>query len=240
VRLLTTREEVMSRLYKIGSGAAAMGAIHVLTLLLSWYVQVIDGTEKYIQGLVSPYATMMSLVGGILAGVGVIIIHVIKGLRTMKNVLGISIIVGGLLTTISPIYSYWFWLLELSSYSRFDLGFFAATFTGVILLAVGALALLTPVKEEVIPSTLAAMPPAGPELMEAGVAAPSPSRPATTKIVPAPDVAEAICSICFDFIPEGEAVRCSSCDAIFHKGCIDSWVSINGICPSCKAVVTES
>lgn len=238
--MLTTREEVMSRLYKIGSGAAAMGAIHVLTLLLSWYVQVIDGTEKCIQGLVSPYATMMSLVGGILAGVGVIIIHFIKGLRVMKNVLGVSIIVGGLLATISPIYSYWFWLLGLSSYSRFDLGFFVAAFTGVVLLAVGGLALLTPVKEEVIPSTFAALPPAGPELMEAGVTAPSPSRPATTKIVPAPDVEEAICSICFDFIPRGEAVRCSNCDAIFHKGCIDSWVSVNGTCPSCKAVVTES
>jgi len=238
--LLTTREEVMSRLYKIGSGAAAMGAIHVLTLLLSWYVQVIDGTEKYVQGLVSPYGTMMSLIGGALAGVGVIIIHFIKGLRGMKNVLGVSIILGGILATISPIYSYWFWLLELSSYSRFDLGFFAAVFTGVILLAIGALAILTPIKEEVISTAFTAVPPAAPELLEAGIAAPSPPRPATTKLVPASDVEEAICSICFDFISEGEAVRCSNCDALFHRGCIESWVSVNGICPSCKAVVTES
>lgn len=238
--LLTTREEVMSRLYKIGSGAAAMGAIHVLTLLLSWYIQVIDGTEKLIQGLVSPYATIMSLIGGVLAGVGVIIIHFIKGLRAMKNVLGASIIVGGLLATASPIYSYWFWLLELSSYSRFDLGFFAAIFTGIILLAIGALAALTPIKEEVIPMVFTTAPQAMPELFGSGMATPSPSRPATTRLVPVPDIEEAICSICFDFIPEGEAVRCSNCDALFHRGCIDSWVSINGICPSCKAIVTES
>ncbi len=237
--MLTTREEVMSRLYKIGSSAAAMGAIHILTLLLSWYVQVIDETERSIQGLVSPYATMISLVGGIMAGIGVIIIHFVKRLRLMKNILGASIIMGGFLATVSPIYSYWFWLLDLSSYSRFDLGFFVATFTGVILLAIGALALLTPVKEEVIPMPFATPQPTTPELFEAGVAAPSPTRPATTKLVPAPDVEEAICSICFDFIPEGEAVRCSNCDAIFHKGCIDSWVGINGTCPSCKAVVIE-
>lgn len=236
--MLTTREELMSRLYKIGSAAAAIGAIHILTLLLNWYVQVVDGSEKPIQGFVSPYAVMLSLIGGIMAGVGVIAIHFIKRLKLMKNIMGILIIVGGVLTTISPIYSYWFWLLDLTSYSRFDLGFFAAAFTGVIILAAGALALLTPVKEEVIPTPTAAQPLAPPTLLEAAASRPT-GASTTTKLVPAPDVGEAICSICLDFIQEGEAVRCSNCDAIFHRGCIDSWVSVNGTCPSCKAIVTE-
>lgn len=240
--MFASREEVLSRLYKIGAGAAAIGAIHVLALLLSWYVQVINGSEISIEGWIIPWSRLMSLLGGLMAGVGVVVIHFVKRLKVMKAVLGSMIVVGGALAVFSPVYSYVFWLPNMVTYPRIDLGFFASAFTGVIQLGIGALAFLTPVKEEVIPTAAApAMPPpmAPPEI---GVAAPSsgPSRSATTRLVPARDVEEAICSLCFEPIAQGDAVRCSNCDAIFHRGCIDAWVSVNGTCPNCKAIITES
>ncbi len=235
--MFTTREEVLSRLYKIGSGAAAIGAIHILTLLMSWYVQVIDGSEIPIEGWIIPEARIMSLVGGLMAGIGIIVIHFIKRLKSMKILLGSLIVVGGALATLSPVYSYMFWLSNIVTYPRFDLGFFASAFTGVIQLGIGALALLTPVKEEVIPSAVV---PSPITLPETGVVTRGPSRSTTARLVPVSDVEEAICSLCFEPIAQGDAVRCSNCDAIFHKGCVDAWVSVNGTCPSCKAIITGS
>jgi len=240
--LFTTREEVLSRLYKIGSGAAAIGAIHILALLLSWYVQVINGSEISIEGWVIPWSRLMSLLGGLMAGVGVVVIHFIKRLKVMKIVLGSMIIIGGALAVFSPIYSYVFWLSNMVTYPRIDLGFFASAFTGFIQLGVGALVFLTPVKEEVIPTAAAPTipPPTAPPEVSVTAPSPGPSRSATTRLVPARDVEEAICSLCLEPIAQGDAVRCSNCDAIFHRGCIDAWASVNGTCPNCKAIITES
>lgn len=240
--MFASREEVLSRLYKIGSGAAAIGAIHILALLLSWYVQVINGSEISIEGWIIPWSRLMSLLGGLMAGVGVIMIHFIKRLKVMKIVLGSMIVVGGVLAVFSPIYSYVFWLSNVVTYPRIDLGFFASAFTGAIQLGVGVLVFLTPVKEEIIPTAAAPVTPSPMTPPEIGVAAPSPgpSRAATTRLVPARDVEEAICSLCFEPIAQGDVVRCSNCDAIFHRGCIDAWASVNGTCPNCKAIITGS
>ncbi len=235
--MFTSREEVLSRLYKIGSGAAAVGAIHILTLLLNWYVQVIDGSEIPIEGWVIPEARILSILGGLMAGIGIIIVHFLKRLRSMKISLGSLVIIGGALAVFSPIYSYMFWLPSIVTYPRLDLGFFASAFTGVIQLSIGVLAFLTPVKEEVVPTVAA---PPLTTLPEAGAGVRAPSRSTTARLVSVPDIEEAICSLCFEPIAQGDAVKCSNCDAIFHRGCIDAWVSVNGTCPSCKAIIIGS
>jgi len=235
--LLVSREDVISRLYKIGSGAAAIGAIHVLALLLNWYVQVIDGSEIPIEGWVIPEARLLSLAGGLLAGVGVVLMHFVRKLRSMKLALGGMIVIGGILSILSPIYSYVFKLSALVSYPRLEIGFFAAVFTGVIQLGVGALAFLTPVAEEALPPTPA---PITPMIPGEGAPAPPtpPSRRTTARLVPIQDLEEGICSLCFEPITQGDGVRCSNCDAVFHRGCIETWVSVNGICPNRKAIIT--
>ena len=45
---------------------------------------------------------------------------------------------------------------------------------------------------------------------------------------------EDVCPICFDNFSTEDVVRVIRCSHIFHKHCIDVWVSINGICPVCK------
>jgi len=233
--LIVSREEVVSRFFKIGSGAAAIGAIHILALLLSWYIEA--NSETAIYGYVFPEALILSITGGLLAGVGLIVAYFAKRLRLLKLFLGGFTVIGGVLATLSPIYIYAIKLLSLSINVRLDIGFFAAVFTGVLQLGVGSLALLTPIKEEPVPAPPLITPPAPTPPTTAGPA--RPSRAVTAKIVPAPDLEEAVCSICFEPIPPGEAVRCSNCDAVFHKGCVDTWVSVNGTCPSCKAIIVD-
>ncbi|RLG05929.1 MAG: hypothetical protein DRN65_06205, partial [Thaumarchaeota archaeon] len=219
---MVTREEVLSRFFKIGSGAAAIGAIHILALLLSWYTEANSGAAIY--GYVFPEALILSITGGLLAGIGMIAAYFAKRLRLLKLFLGGFTVIGGVLATLSPIYIYAIKLLGLSVNVHLDIGFFAAVFTGVLQLGVGSLALLTPVKEETVPTPPPVVtPPVRPRPPPTAEAA-RPSRAVTAKIVPAPDLEEAVCSICFEPIPVGEAVRCSNCDAVFHKGCVDTWV----------------
>ena len=236
--MLVSREEVISRLYKIGSSAAAIGAIHILALLLSWYIQVIDGSEIPIEGWIIPEARILSIAGGLIAGASIVIIHFIKRLKPMKLVLGALIIIGGVLSILSPVYSYVFKLPGLVSYPRLDIGFFAAAFTGVIQLGIGALAFLTPVREEAIPAPAPAVAPPTP--LTPAPEAQAPSRGTTARLAPIEDLEEGICSLCFEPITQGDGVRCTNCDAVFHRGCIETWVSVNGTCPNCKAIITGS
>ena len=237
-----SREEVISRLYKIGSGAAAIGAIHIFALLLSWYTEANSNTSMY--GYVFPDALIFSVTGGLLAGVGLLAFSFLKRLRFAKLALGLLTVVGGVLATTSPIYVYVVKILGLSIKAHLDVGFFAAVFTGVIQLGVGSLALLTPIKEESLPAMPQAQPPP-PALSQppSTVLRPPAQRAgtsATARLIPAPEVEEAVCNICLEPIPPGEAVKCSNCGALFHKGCIETWVSVNGTCPNCKAIIVGS
>ncbi len=241
--MIVSRQEVISRLYKIGSGAAAIGAIHILALLLSWYTEANSGASIY--GYVFLDSLILSVTGGLLAGVGLLAAYFAKRLKLMKVLLGSLTVFGGILATLSPIYVYVVKLLSLSINVHLDVGFFAAVFTGVIELGVGSLALLTPVKEEPVPIAPQPAPPPAPappqeRILRPPTPAPGAGRSVTARLVPAPDLEEAVCSICFESIPPGEAIRCSNCEAVFHKGCIDTWVSVNGTCPSCKAIIIGS
>ncbi|MCS7132366.1 MAG: hypothetical protein N3F65_02435 [Nitrososphaeria archaeon] len=234
--MIVSREELLSRFFKIGSGATAIGAIHILALLLSWYIEA--NSETAIYGYLFSESLILSVVGGLFAGIGLIAAYFAKVLKSMKLLLGGFTITGGILATLSPIYVYAVKLLGLSINARLDIGFFAAAFTGVLQVGMGLLALLTPIKEEVVPTLPTVAPPVAP-MPPPITEATRPGGAVTAKILPAPDLEEAVCSICFEPIQVGEAVRCSNCEAVFHDGCVDTWVSVNGTCPSCKAIVVD-
>ncbi|XP_057984764.1 RING-H2 finger protein ATL39-like [Hevea brasiliensis] len=48
-----------------------------------------------------------------------------------------------------------------------------------------------------------------------------------------------VCAICFDKLKEGDKCRklLPSCIHIFHKTCIDLWLSRHNSCPLCRAVL---
>ena len=45
------------------------------------------------------------------------------------------------------------------------------------------------------------------------------------------------CPICLEEMSEGDVVRVLKCGHEIHQGCIDTWLSVNGCCPLCKAEV---
>ncbi len=241
--MIVGQEEVMARLYKIGAGAAAVGAIHILTLLLSWYIESNGKVVAALVGYVFPESLIFSVAGGLMAGIGLLIAYVVKRVIVTKLVIGALAVIGGVLALFSPLYIYFYHILELGIRGYPDIGFFAAIFTGIVQIGVGALALLTPTKREIIPT-------AAPEITPTPAFEPAPTPPppttprtrrprgpATARIVPATDIEEATCSICYEPVKPEDAVKCSACGAIFHRGCIDTWVSLNGTCPVCKAVI---
>ncbi|CAL5191006.1 unnamed protein product [Lathyrus oleraceus] len=48
------------------------------------------------------------------------------------------------------------------------------------------------------------------------------------------------CAVCLCKIGEGEVIRVLRCEHVFHKDCIDKWISIkNSTCPLCRESVYE-
>ena len=93
--MIVSQEEVMARFYKVGSTAAAIGAIHILTLLLAWYVQTDTGSITELAGYVFPESLMLSLIGGLMAGIGLLLGHVLKRLKSIKYSIGVLTVIGG-------------------------------------------------------------------------------------------------------------------------------------------------
>ena len=93
-----------------------------------------------------------------MAGIGLLLGHVLKRLKSIKYSIGALTVIGGLMAISSPIYAYLERILAFGIKGYPTIGFFAAIFTGVIQLGVGSLALLTPIKEEVVPVTQAPAP----------------------------------------------------------------------------------
>ncbi len=248
--MIVGQEEVAARLYKIGAGAASVGAIHILSLLLSWFVETDGGFTVPLTGYVFPESLILSLLGGLLAGVGLLAGYLVKQVGLTKLLIGLFAVVGGLLSLSSPLYIYLVRILSLNIRGYPDIGMFAAVFTGIVQLGVGALALLTPTRREVIPTTRPIPAAAQPDLFEVAQPAPATRRPvaptpqqppraSTTRFLPASDIEEATCSICYEPVQKEEAVKCSNCGTIYHRGCMEAWVGLNSTCPNCKAIVIE-
>jgi len=241
--LIVTHEEVVSRFFKIGAGGAVAGAIHILTLLLGWYIETNGEAVLTLTGYNFIESFLFSVVGGLLAGFSLLIAYLVKKLNAIKVLLGGLTLTGGLLSLFSPIYIYVFKILGVNLRGYPDIGFFAAIFTAIIELGIGALILLTPLKKEVIypmeipptvayPDTLSTEP-SGPQPRLRGER----SRTSVAQIEIAEDVEEGVCTICYYPLTSGNTVRCSACGALFHRDCIDAWVNLNHSCPNCKALM---
>ncbi|MEN2975284.1 MAG: RING finger protein [Candidatus Caldarchaeales archaeon] len=241
--MIVTHEEVASRFFKIGSGGAVVGAVHILTLLLGWYIETDSGEVITLAGYNFIESFILSTIGGIVAGVSLLIAYQVKKLNIMKAVIGGLIVGGGLFTFFSPIYIYFFKILAFNLRGYPDLGFFIAIITAIIQLGIGILVLLTPLKGElIVAEEVAAVEryPTSSPLEDIDIGLPTTRetrRPSVARIVPAEDVEEGVCTICYYSLTYENAVRCSSCGALFHRDCIDAWVSLNRICPSCKASI---
>lgn len=51
---------------------------------------------------------------------------------------------------------------------------------------------------------------------------------------------EACCAICIDDFEAGAVVRHLTCKHVYHKKCIDPWLTEKGTCPQCKADILKS
>ena len=45
------------------------------------------------------------------------------------------------------------------------------------------------------------------------------------------------CNVCLEDFESGQECRALSCTHVYHKSCIDQWLSINKICPVCRAEI---
>lgn len=241
--MIVTQEEAISRFFKIGAGGAVAGAIHILTLLLGWYIETDGEVILTLTGYDFIESFLFSIIGGLLAGFSLLAAYLVKKLNVIKTVIGGLTTIGGLIALSSPIYVYVFKILGVNLRGYPDLGFFAAIFTAIVELGIGALILLTPLKKEVIypmeAPTTTVYP--GPLPAEPSVSRPSSgrsaSRPTVAHIDIAEDVEEGVCTICYYPLTSENAVKCSACGALFHRDCIDTWVNINHFCPNCKATI---
>lgn len=238
--MIVTQEEAISRFFKIGAGGAVAGAIHILTLLLGWYIETDGEAVLTLTGYNFFESFLFSVAGGLLAGFSLLAAYLVKKLNVVKALIGGLTLVGGLLSLFSPIYVYVFKILGVNLRGYPEIGFFAAIFTAIIELGIGVLILLAPLKKEVFyptevpptvmyPETLPTEP--RPTLRrEAG-------RPTVAHIDVAEDVEEGVCTICYYPLTSENAVKCSACGALFHRDCIDVWVNLNHSCPNCKAII---
>ena len=48
------------------------------------------------------------------------------------------------------------------------------------------------------------------------------------------------CSVCLQDLEDGDEIRTLPCMHMFHKECIDRWLTGNGICPVCRVPVTPN
>lgn len=241
--MIVTHEEVVSRFFKIGASGAVVGAIHILTLLLGWYIETDGEVILTLTGYNFFESFLFSVTGGLLAGFSLFTAYLVKKLNVIKAFLGGLTLVGGLLSLFSPIYVYIFKILRVNLRGYPDIGFFAAIFTAIIELSIGILILLTPLKKEIIytmemPLTTVYLDTlstesARPRLNLRGES----GRPPVAHIETAEDVEEGVCTICYYPLTSENAVKCSVCGALFHRDCIDAWVNLNHSCPNCKATI---
>jgi hypothetical protein len=54
------------------------------------------------------------------------------------------------------------------------------------------------------------------------------------------DEDEAVCSICLGEYEEGEELRLLGCLHVFHRQCVDQWLSVSRECPLCKRDIAAS
>lgn len=175
-----------------------------------------------------------------------------KRLKQIKRAESSLTLVGGVLSILSPIVMITRivpGLEEGGGGGYFDVGLFVSAISAAAVVLVGVFISLIPVTAEEPRPTDRSM---------VSVVVPSPSRRTAPSITFPPPLTEAppiqrrrevrtvvmesvdelvegaVCTICYQPLELGSTVKCSACGALYHQGCVDVWVDLNGICPNCK------
>jgi len=240
-------QQAEKSLFRMGLIAAVVGFVNIVSLFLSWYVHTVGNLQSEpIMGYMRVETLALSLLGGAIASTGTLSSWIAKRLERIKRAESSLVLVGGIIAILSPVVmviNVVPGLEEAGGGGYFDVGLFISAFSAATVVVIGVFILLIPVNVETVPSTAApaptwpteTVPPFQlPPLSEA----PPVQRRTEARIVvmdPVEELVEgAMCTICYQSLQLESTVRCSACGALYHQGCIDVWVDLNGTCPNCK------
>ncbi len=228
--LEVSSQAVLGRFFKLALIVAGIGAVHVLTLFMSWYTVVSDTiTTTTIQGYTVAESLYMSIAGGMVCGIALLLSSTLSNIITAKWLVGATALVGALLAIASPAYTHFIVIPALQVRGYLEIGIFMSYFSAIAMTVPAAAIIATPIRVEIMPRV---------ELPSLGTSAPVIEE--AVELVRVTDIpAGAICGICYQELDPETTMMCSNCQTLFHKGCIDIWVNLNGICPSCKKPVVR-
>jgi hypothetical protein len=228
VGLEVSSQAVLGRFFKLALIVAGIGAVHILTLLMSWYTVISDTMSTTpIQGYIITESLFMSIAGGIVCGIALLLSSTSSNIMTAKWLVGATTLVGALLAIASPAYAHFVVIPALQVKGHLEIGMFMSYLSAIAMFVPAVTIITTPIRIEVLPHTV-------PPSLETSV----PAVEEAVELLHATDVPPgAICGICYQELDPETTVMCSNCQTLFHKGCIDIWVKLNGICPSCKKPV---
>ena len=229
VGLEVSSQAVLGRFFKLALIVSGISVVHILTLLMSWYTITSDTiTTTPLQGYVIAESLYMSIAGGIVCGIALLLSSTSSNIMTAKWLVGATALVGALLAIASPAYAHFIVIPALQVKGHLEVGMFMSYLSAIAMFVPAVTIITTPIRIEVMPR-------AGPSYFETSI---PPVVEEVAELVHATDVPPgAICGICYQELDPETAVMCSNCQTLFHKGCIDIWVKLNGVCPSCKKPV---
>jgi hypothetical protein len=226
--MIVSEQQLLVRYFKLGAVLALAGSIHILTLLLPWYVVKSDTVSTTIlTGYILPVTLLLSVAGGVLAGISLLA----TSFSTKVNVVRLSLtslaLAGGLLALLSPLYMAFISIPNLGVGGAPDIGFYGATLSAVVVIGLGVLAIVTKPKRVEVPYTG----------YQASWSASETPVEETSMVVPDSVDEGVVCPICYTSVTVENALKCSSCGVVFHAGCVETYVNINGTCPNCNRAV---
>ena len=241
-----TPEEALARLFRLGIIVSLISVLHMLTLLLPWYV--IDSSpflKSYFLGYLSTESLILSLTGGVLAGLGLLVSTFLNSLSRVRVVMAVMTFIGAALMLVSPFYLLMVKIPSLAVQGKLEWGFFPSVITPIAMLAIGFLIIKPGFSGGEYEYSM--LPPAPP--VRTYTPRPVSTSPEVTarpvragaRLVTAEEIEPGtICSICYYEVDVEDAVKCSSCSMVFHRDCAESWVNLNGVCPNpnCQRPIT--
>ncbi|MCS7110443.1 MAG: hypothetical protein NZ956_03115 [Candidatus Caldarchaeum sp.] len=224
--MTVSERRLLVRFFQIGSIMALVGSIHILTLLMPWYVVRADTVSATVlSGYLLPETLALSSVGGVLAGIALLVTSFSSKPSVVRLILSSLAIGGGVVGLLSPVYLNFVLIPSLNVVGEPEPGFFISFFSAVVIVALGILALVTRPQRVDIPYP-------GYYGMGEQETAGEPVETTSFEAVDAVDEG-IVCPICYTTVTAENAVRCTSCGVVFHSGCLDTYVNINGTCPNC-------
>lgn len=241
-------QEAERRLFRMALIAGLIALVNIASLFLSWYVHTAQNLQSEpIMGYMRAETLAFSLVGGVIASTSTLSSWIARGLKRVKRAESSLVLAGGIIAILSPfvmIIRVVPGLEAAGGGGYLDVGLFISAISAATVVLVGVFISLIPVGVEGVrhiatpapsaPTTPSIPFPGSPVLTEA----PPLERRGELRTAVMDSVEElvegAMCTICYESLELGSTVRCSACGTLYHQGCIDVWVDLNGICPNCK------